>query len=89
MLDWYEHGKQLIWQPAFVRSDERYGSYSTLYTGTVAYTRSGNEISVRHMIHSWLIKRGAVGMPTLDLELLSDIWLTWRFQANFMYDPVH
>ena len=72
-----------------MRSDERYGSYATLYTGAVAYVRSGNERSVKHVKLSWLIKRGAVGMPNMDLGMLSDLWLGWGFQVNFMYDPVH
>lgn len=89
LLDCYKHGEQLCWQPAFARSDERYGSYATLHTGAVAYVRSGNERSVKHVKLSWLIKRGAVGMPNMDLEMLSDLWLGWGFQVNFMYDPVH
>ena len=89
LLDCYKHGEQLCWQPAFARSDERYGSYATLHTGAVAYVRSGNERSVKHVKLSWLIKRGAVGMPNMDLGMLSDLWLGWGFQVNFMYDPVH
>ena len=89
LLDCYKEGEQLCWQPAFARSDERYGTYATLHTAAVAYTRSGNERSVKHMKHSWLLKRGTFGMPRFDLELLSDIWLAWGFQVNFIYKPVH
>ena len=71
------------------RSDERYGSYATLLTAAVAYTRSGNERSVKHLKHSWRIVKGGEGMPNHDLNMLCDLWLTWGFQMNFMYDPVH
>lgn len=77
MLDCYKHGKQLVWQPAFARSDERYGSYATLHTAAVAYTRSGNERSVKHMKNSLMMKRGLVGMQRMDLEVLADAWLAW------------
>ena len=89
LLDCRKNGKQLCWQPAFARSDERYGSYSTLLTAAVAYTRSGNERSVKHLKHSWQIAFGFKGMPTVDLDVISDLWLAWGFQMNFMYEPVH
>jgi hypothetical protein len=89
LLECLRAGKQMCWQPAFARSDERYGSYSTLHTGAVAFTRSGNERSVRHMKQSWLIALGALGKPRMDLDMLADVWLGWGFQVNFMYDPVH
>ena len=88
LLDCMEQS-QLCWQPVFARSDERYGSYATLLTAALAYTRSGNERSVKHLKHSWRIVRGGKGMPRVDLESLSDLWLTWGFQMNFMYEPVH
>ena len=74
---------------ACARSDERYGTYATLHTAAVAFTRSGNERSVKHMKHSWLTAFGALGKPKMNLVLLSDAWLGWGFQVNFMYDPVH
>ena len=88
LLDCMEQS-QLCWQPVFARSDERYGSYATLLTAALAYTRSGNERSVKHLKHSWRIVRGGKGMPRVDLESLSDLWLTWDFQMNFKYEPVH
>ena len=88
-MECLKYGKQLCWQPVFADSDKRYGTYATLLTAVVAYTRSGNERSVKHMKHSWFIANGSKDMPKIDLELVSDIWLTWGFQVNFMYDPVH
>jgi len=55
----------------------------------IAYTRSGNERSVKHIKHSWVLAHGSQDMPNIDLELVADIWLAWGFQVNFMYDPVH
>ena len=91
LLECLNEGGQfkLCWQPVFARSDERYGTYATLHTAAVAFTRSGNERSVKHMKHSWLISLGGIGRPNIDLNMLSDSWLVWGFQVNFMYDPVH
>jgi len=88
ILDCIKHGKQLCWQPVFMKSDKRYGRYATLRTAVVAYVRSGNERSVKHLKHSWFIVRGTVGQQ-FDLSFVSDMWLAWGFQMNFMYDPVH
>ena len=55
----------------------------------LSFTRSGNERLVKHANHSKFIARGTEGQPRLDLEMLSDIWLAWGFQMNFMYEPVH
>lgn len=71
-----------------MKSDKRYGRYATLRTAVVAYVRSGNERSVKHLKHSWFIVRGTVGQQ-FDLSFISDMWLAWGFQMNFMYDPVH
>ena len=84
-----KYGKQLCWQPVFTESDKRYGIYTALLTAVVAYTRSGNEKSVKHMKHYWFIAHGSQDMPNIDLELVAAIWLTWGFQVNFRYYPVH
>jgi hypothetical protein len=89
ILDFVRHGKQLCWQPVCARSDRRYGTFSTLLTAVVAYTRSGNERSVKHVKHSWLIVRGCGTGQSFDLDFVADMWLAWGFQINFMYDPVH
>ena len=89
LLKCHKEGEQLCWQPVFRKSDERYGSYSTLLTTIVAYTRSENERSVKHVKHSWLLARGTIGQPQFSVDLLADIWLAWGFQINFMYDSVH
>ena len=89
LLDCFSQGRQLCWQPAFARSDQRYRSHDVLHTATVAYTRSGNERSVRHMKRSGLIKRGLTESNSMDLNTLADLWLAWGFQVNFMYSPVH
>jgi hypothetical protein len=81
-------GNQKCLQPYFAESDKRYGSHEVIFSASVAATRSGNERSVRHMKHSWLIKRGASFQP-FDFDLLADLWLAWGFQVNFMYDSVH
>lgn len=88
ILDCLAEGGQLCWQPCFKKSDERYGTYATLHTAAVAYTRSANERSVLQVKHSWLVKGRAKGRTTISLDLLCDAWLIQGFQTNFMYDPV-
>ena len=80
---------QFCWQPAFLKSDERYGSYAVLRTASVAYTRSGNERSVKHLKHSWTISKGFKEFPNINLDIVADLWLARGFQINFMYEPVH
>jgi len=83
------YGKQLSVQPLFAQSDKKFGSDNVIYSAGIATTRSGNERSVRQVkTTSWLIKRGCT-FQNWDLEMLSDIWLAWGFQINFMYSPVH
>jgi len=88
ILEALMHGKQLCIQPSFARSDEKFGSANVLYSAGVATTRSGNELSVRQVKTSWLIKRGCI-FQNWDLDMLADVWLAWGFQINFMYSPVH
>ena len=83
LLECLRTRKHMCWQSAFARSDERYGSYSTLHTGAVAFTRSGNERSVRHMMQSWLIALGALGKPRIDLDMIADVWLGWGVPSEF------
>ena len=74
-MECLKYGKQLCWQPVFAESDKRYGRYATLLTAVVAYTRSGNERSVKHIKHSWFLAHGSQDMPNIDLEMVADIWL--------------
>lgn len=50
IVDCIRRGNQLCWQPVFARSDRRYGTFSTLLTAVVAYTCSGNERSMKHVL---------------------------------------
>ena len=51
-MECFKYGKQLCWQPVFADSNKRYGTYATLLAVVVAYTRSENERSVKHMKYS-------------------------------------
>jgi hypothetical protein len=84
-----ETGGQLVWQPMFARSDQRYGSSGVNLSAVVASTRSGNERAVKMMKHLWFLKRGYTNAQHFDLSLLADVWLAWGFLVNFKYSLVH
>ena len=79
-------GKQRTLQPIFGKSGQKFKGEDTLFSGSVASLRSGNERYVLVSKRCGYIKEGfKVGM---DPEVFDDVWLCWAFQANFMYDPV-
>ena len=79
-------GRQLLIQPDFARSDRRFKSSEVLRSSTIASHRSGNERAVNVMKRSGLIQRGL--QKHQDTAMISDAWLAWGFQVNFMYKPV-
>ena len=83
----WKKGKQMSLQPPSARSDKRFNGRQTIFAGSIARDRSGNERGVRVMKLSGLFKRGyETGMST---KRLNNAWKTWGFQTNFMYKPVH
>jgi len=82
----YRKGRQLVAQPVYAKSDERFKGSDTILSASVASDRGGNERGVNISKRAGVIKRGfKVGM---DAHMFQDFWITWAFQANFMYDPV-
>lgn len=79
-------GKQLMLQPNFARSDRRFTSKEVLRSGAVASHRSGNERAMNVAKRSATLKRGL--QPGGDTAAISDMWLLWGFQSNFMFKPV-
>ena len=79
-------GGQVTVQPIFAKSDQKFGGRDTIYSGSVAALRSGNERFVNVSKRALMIKRGFDVRS--DPKALDDVWLCWSFQANFMYDPV-
>jgi len=78
---------QLCLQPPSSRSDRRFTGKQTIFAGSVARDRAGNERGVRVMKRSGLFKRGF--KETMSVKRFCDAVLTWGFQVNFMYKPVH
>jgi len=89
VLEAQKKGGQWCIQPTYTQNHKKFDTQNVLHSAAVAATRSGNERSVRQVKVSWLIKRGTTYQPALSLETLSDIWLAWGYQINFMYDAVH
>ena len=78
---------QLSLQPPSARSDRRFRGKETIYAGTVARDRSGNERGVKVMKRSGLFRDGF--KEGMSAKRFCDALLLWGFQVNFMYQPVH
>ena len=81
----WEHG-QFTAQPIFGRSDERFTGRDTIYSASIASDRAGNERAVNVCKRSGVIQRGF--KPGMDAQMFQDVWITWGFQANFMFDSI-
>jgi len=85
-LDAQKEGQRCV-QPAFAKSDKRFKANEVIHSAEVAAIRSGNKRAVKLMKHSWFIQRGC-RFQTWDLDFVSDMWLAWGFQVNFMFHDV-
>ena len=84
-LETQKHG-QMCRQPDI--ADEEHGGEKVLRSGCVAVLRSGNERGVNRCKTSWFIKRGNA-YQSWNIDLLCDVWESYSFQVNFMYDNFH
>jgi hypothetical protein len=75
---------QFVLQPTFAKSDEKFSTRDVLRAASVAADRSGNERAVRVSKMSAYVKRGTELHK--NFVRLSDAWLVWSFQANFMFE---
>ena len=82
----HEEGGQMVIQPNFAKSDERFSAFQTMRSAAVATDRSGNERAVKYMKHCEYISSGLKAGE--DSRRLADVWLCWGFQQNFLYKPV-
>ena len=78
--------KQLILQPTFAQSDQKFSDVDVLRSASVAADRSGNERAVRVTKMSSYVKRGTTQHK--DIVRLCDVWLAWGWQANFMFKSI-
>jgi hypothetical protein len=82
----YEDGNQLVIQPNFAKSDEKFSAFETIRSAAVAADRSGNERMVKYMKLCEFVKSGL--RPGEDCQRLSKVWIVWGFQTNFVYKAV-
>jgi DDE superfamily endonuclease len=83
----WNRGQQMIVQPNFARSDDRFTSYETLRSASVASIRAGNERAVKNIKACKYISTGLHSNESC--VRMCDVWLCWGFQINYMYKPVH
>jgi hypothetical protein len=79
-------GRQRCIQPFFAASDRQFRSKEVLVSASVAADRSGNERAVNLTKACGILKRGL--KPNACPVRLSNVWLAWSFQVNFMYASV-
>lgn len=79
-------GKQLLLQPFFAKSDQKFNTNQLLTSAAIAADRAGNERAVDVAKRAGMLKRGL--RPAESVERICDVWLAWSFQANFMYKSV-
>ena len=77
---------QLVCQPTFAKSDQKFSTKDVLRSASIAADRSGNERAVRVTKMSSYVKRGT--MQHKDVVRLCDVWLAWSWQANFMFKSI-
>jgi hypothetical protein len=82
----WRHGRQMILQPAFSKSDRRFNSNELISSAAIAADRSANERAVKVCKRSGFLERGL--LPSADVDFLCDTWRNWPFQANFMFKNV-
>ena len=82
----WRNGKQLTLQPEFAKSDSKFGRNKTMNSAKVAADRAANEQAVRLAKMSGYLKRGVTERGSF--ERFDNVWLTWGFQVNFMYEEV-
>lgn len=82
----WKEGHQLVLQPEWAESDKRFNRQQTLLTASVATDRGGNERAVNVCKRAGFIKAGF--QPNSSPKILDDAWITWGFQANFMFNPI-
>jgi hypothetical protein len=80
-------GGHCVLQPIFAPVDRHFTTDEIHHSSTVATDRAGNERAVKYLKISDYINRGM--LFNKSSERLSNTWLAWGFQVNFMYRPVH
>jgi hypothetical protein len=83
----WRQGNQMIVQPAFSKADQRFGSFDTLRSSSVATIQAGNERAVWNAKVCKFISSGL--NLNKSVTRLCDVWLIWGYQINFMFKPVH
>jgi hypothetical protein len=83
----FENGRQTVVQPAFSRVDDRFTTYETLRSSSVASIRGGKERAVKQAKSSKYVASGL--QPNDSCTRLCNVWESWGFQLNFMFRPVH
>lgn len=80
------NGKQLVLQPDWAKSDEKFNRIQTISSASVASDRGGNERSVNVCKRAGFIRRGFKhNMCPINFNTA---WKTWAFQSNFMFKPI-
>ena len=79
----WQAGGQLVLQPTFAKAEQKFSTHDTIRSAAIAADRSVNERAVNRCKGCGYLQAGI--KPHTDPHRISDVWLAWSFQANFMY----
>ena len=82
----WQAGGQLVVQPTFAKAEQKFSTHDTIRSAAIAAERSANERAVNRCKACGYLQNGL--KTHQDTERISDVWLAWSFQTNFMYQPV-
>lgn len=82
----WQAGGQLVLQPSFAKAEQKFSSHETIRSAGIAADRSANERAVNRCKGCGYLQSGI--KTSTDYTRISNVWLAWSFQANFMYKPV-
>ena len=86
LLAAWQAGKQIVMQPVFAKSDQKFSGQETHTSASVATDLSGNKCVVNIAKKSGFVKQGL--HPNAYPVQLDNTWCAFIFKANFMYNPV-
>ena len=85
MESWKSNCQTALQSPS-AKSDRRFDGKQTVFAGSVAHDRGGNERGVRVCKRCGLVRKGF--LSGMSATRLNNAWRAFGFRANFMYEPV-
>ena len=85
MVAW-KTSKQHVLQPVWAETNRQFGWNQRLLSALVATDHVGNDRAGNVCKRARFVSRGCI--KNMSPKQINNAWMTWSFQANFMYNPV-